>query len=101
MIEGTCDNRIHEVKNIFSHALNSGFETGAALAIEYNGETVVNLWGGFQDADQTKKWKEDTLVNVFSVTKGITAICVSQLIDQGKLVRNQKVSFYWRSRNIY
>ena len=95
MIEGTCDNRFHEVKNIFSHALKSGFETGAALAIEYNGETVVNLWGGFQDADQTKEWREDTLVNVFSVTKGITAICVSQLIDQGKLDPNQKVSFYW------
>ena len=45
MIEGTCDNRFRKVKNIFSHALKSGFETGAALAIEYNGETIDNNGG--------------------------------------------------------
>ena len=41
------------------------------------------------------EWEENTLINVFSVTKGITAICVSKLIDEGKLDYNQKVSYYW------
>ena len=53
--------------------------------IEYKGEMVINLWGGFQDEQKTLEWNEDTLVNVFSVTKGITAICVLMLIDKGQI----------------
>ena len=95
MIKGQCDPRFKKIKDIFSNSLGSGFETGAALAIEYKGEVIVNLWGGHQDSNKNLEWEENTLINVFSVTKGITAICVSRLIDQGKLDHNQKVSYYW------
>ncbi len=95
MINGNCDPKFLPLKEIFSNAIKSGFETGASVAIEHKGELVVNLWGGHQDADRTKAWKEDTLVNVFSVTKGVTATCAARLIDQGKLNPNQLVSYYW------
>lgn len=95
MIYGNCDPRFQSIKDIFSNSINSGFETGAALSIEYKGEMVINLWGGFQDEQKTLEWNEDTLVNVFSVTKGITAICVLMLIDKGQIDINKKVSFYW------
>jgi CubicO group peptidase (beta-lactamase class C family) len=95
MIKGDCAYQFQNVKDVFSNALESGFETGAALTIEHKGEIVVNLWGGYQDKKKTKEWKENTLVNVWSVTKGVTATCISRLIDQGKLDPNKRVTEYW------
>jgi CubicO group peptidase (beta-lactamase class C family) len=83
------------VYDTFSNAIASGFETGAALAIEHQGKIIINLWGGYQDKEKTKLWEEDTLVNVFSVTKGVTATCISRLIDQGKLDPSKSVGNYW------
>ena len=95
MIKGYCDPKFQKVYDAFSNAITSDFETGAALAIEHQGEIITNLWGGYQDFNKTKEWEEDTLVNVFSVTKGVTATCISRLIDQGKLDPNKTVGDYW------
>ena len=95
MIKGYCDPKFQKVGDIFSDAITSGFETGAALAIEHKGKMIVNLWGGYQDANKTKTWEENTLINVFSVTKGVTATCISRLIDQGKLDPSKNVGDYW------
>ena len=95
MIKGYCDPKFQKVYDAFSNAITSDFETGAALAIEHQGKIITNLWGGYQDFNKTKEWEEDTLVNVFSVTKGVTATCISRLIDQGKLDPNKSVGDYW------
>jgi len=92
---GHCDPRFDKVAKIFSSAIESGFEVGASLAIEYQGEMVVDLWGGHQDKAKTKLWQEDTIVNVFSVTKGVVATCAARLIEQGLLDIHQRVSHYW------
>jgi CubicO group peptidase (beta-lactamase class C family) len=95
MINGHCDPRFLEVKDIFTQSIESHFEVGAALAIEHKGELVVNLWGGHKDAARTSAWEEDTLVNVWSVTKGVTATCIAKLINDGLLDPSEKVSKYW------
>ena len=95
MIKGYCDPKFQNVYDTFANAITSGFETGAALAIEHQGKIIINLWGGYQDKEKTKLWEEDTLVNVFSVTKGVTATCISRLIDQGKLDLSKSVGNYW------
>ena len=95
MIKGYCDPKFQKVYDVFSNAVMSGFETGAALAIEHQGKIITNLWGGYQDFNKTKEWEEDTLVNVFSVTKGVTATCISRVIDQGKLDPKKSVGDYW------
>ena len=95
MIKGYCDPKFQKVYDAFSNSIESGFETGAALSIEHKGNIIVNLWGGYQDANKTKTWEENTLVNVFSVSKGVTATCVSRLIDQGKLDPEKRVGHYW------
>ena len=95
MIKGYCDPQFQKVYDTFSNAILSGFETGAALAIEHQGEMIVNLWGGHQDVNKTKAWEEETLVNVFSVTKGVTATCISRLIDLNLLDPNKNVGHYW------
>ncbi|MGA2952290.1 MAG: serine hydrolase domain-containing protein [Caulobacteraceae bacterium] len=70
-------------------------EVGASLAV-WTGETlVVDLWGGWRDAAETTPWTPDTLVNVWSTTKGVTAIAVARLVDQGRLDYEAPVTRYW------
>jgi CubicO group peptidase (beta-lactamase class C family) len=70
-------------------------EVGASLAV-YRGETlVVDLWGGWRDAGETIPWTPDTLVNVWSTTKGVTAIALAKLVDQGRLDYAAPVARYW------
>ena len=54
MIKGYCDPKFQNVYDAFSNAIESEFETGAALAIEHQGNMIINLWGGHQDAQKTK-----------------------------------------------
>ena len=58
-----------ELREYFEESINSKFELGAAISIEIEGESVINLWGGYQDANRSRAWQEDTLCNTFSVSK--------------------------------
>src|SRR4051812_40111501 len=49
--------------------LASGEDLGASLAVNIDGEMVVDLWGGWADEARTAPWTEDTIANVFSTTK--------------------------------
>jgi CubicO group peptidase (beta-lactamase class C family) len=60
-----------------------------------DGRPVVDLWGGHADRAKTHRWERDTLVNVYSTTKGFTATCAHRLIDQGKLDPDEPVAKYW------
>ena len=95
VLSGYCDPRFAAIEEQLSKAIESGFDTGASVAIEYQGEMVVNLWGGYKDREKTQPWLEDTIVNVFSTTKAITATCILQLVERGKLDLNAPVSDYW------
>ena len=54
IISGHCDPRFKKVHEAFSSSFKEEFEVGASVAIEYQGEMVVNLWGGYQDASKKK-----------------------------------------------
>tara|TARA_B100001250_G_scaffold409778_1_gene434817 strand:- start:4638 stop:5834 length:1197 start_codon:yes stop_codon:yes gene_type:complete len=95
MIDGYCDEKFSEVKEILEKNIRSGFELGASISMEIEGETVLNLWGGYTNLEKTNTWKEDTLVNVFSTTKGMAAICLLQLVENGSLDLDLPVSKYW------
>ncbi|MDE2462596.1 MAG: serine hydrolase [Alphaproteobacteria bacterium] len=58
-------------------------DVGASLAVYRGNECLVDLWGGSADAEGTRPWTRDTLVNVWSTTKGITAIALAVLVDRG------------------
>ena len=73
-IEGTCDARFARVREAFAGNFESGRETGASVAIALDSRIVVDLWGGWADKRQTRRWTRDTIVNVYSTTKGLTAI---------------------------
>ena len=94
-IHGKCDTKFHRVREFFQEHFEQDREIGAAVAVTIDGKPIVNLWAGYADKDRTIPWQEDTLVNVFSSTKGITAICIHRLVDQGVLDLDQRVAHYW------
>ena len=95
MISGYCEDNFLEARNIFEKSISSGFELGGSIAVEVQGKKVIDLWGGYLDHTQSKAWEENTLVNVFSTTKGIAAICLLQLIEKGLLDIEKPVCEYW------
>lgn len=95
MIKGYCDDRFLTIKNIFSNQINNGYELGCSVAVEYEGKEIINLYGGYTDETKSNLWKKNTLVNVWSVTKAVTGVCIVKLISENKLDVNKKVSYYW------
>ena len=75
--------------------LASGADLGASFCATVEGETVVDLWGGFADADKTRPWERDTIVNVYSTTKTMTALTALLLADRGELDFDAPVARYW------
>ncbi len=94
-IHGVCDFRFNKVRELFQRSFDSDTEIGAAVSFVLDGKTVVDLWGGHYDAARTREWERDTLVNVYSTTKGMTALCANQLIERGLLDVYAPVAKYW------
>ena len=96
MISGYCEEKYIPLKKIFENNFLKQEEIGASFAIYKEGKPLIDLWGGFKNKD-TQKWEENTIVNVFSATKGIYEILVSILIDQNILDLEKSVSYYWNA----
>lgn len=94
-IHGFCDPAFESVKSVFKKHFEQGKEIGAGLAVTVDGRLVLNLWAGHADRKRTAPWCKDTLVNVFSSTKGVTATCILRLVDQGLLDLDQPMVRYW------
>jgi CubicO group peptidase (beta-lactamase class C family) len=70
-------------------------ELGAALSVWQNGKQLVDLYGGFCDAGREKPWTADTIVLLWSATKGIGSACVLHALQQQKIELNQRVADFW------
>ncbi len=94
-VQGTTLDRYAAVRTAFQSNLDSGADVGASFCATVEGETVVDLWGGFTDASRTRGWERDTIVNVYSTTKTMTALCALILADRGDLDFDAPVARYW------
>ncbi|MEU0050455.1 serine hydrolase domain-containing protein [Streptomyces sp. NPDC006309] len=94
-IHGYCDPRFSAAREAFEENFRERGELGAAVAVTVAGETVVDLWGGWADAARTRPWERDTVVNVWSTTKGPVALCAHILADRGLLDLDAPVASYW------
>ncbi len=94
-VEGVCDARFARVREVFSESFRVRLALGAAVSVVVGGRTVADLWGGVADAARTRPWQRDTLVNVFSVTKAITSVCLLRLVERGLVDLDAPVARYW------
>jgi CubicO group peptidase (beta-lactamase class C family) len=83
------------VEAAFRETLREERELGAACAVSYRGELVVDLWGGYRDAARSEPWTEDTLVLVFSATKGVAATALAHARSRGHFGYDDPVADHW------
>ena len=70
-------------------------ELGAAVSVWQDGKPVVDLRGGFCDARREKPWETDTLVLVWSATKGIGSACVLHVLEEHRISIDKRVAEFW------
>jgi CubicO group peptidase (beta-lactamase class C family) len=84
-----------EVREEFEHNFAERDEVGAACCAYVGGEKVVDLWGGLRDRRTGAPWEQDTLVLVFSTTKGMSALAVALAHSRGLIDYDERVATYW------
>jgi CubicO group peptidase (beta-lactamase class C family) len=93
-VSGTCDARFAPVRDALAEQLEHD-ELGASIVLDIDGETVVDIWGGWCDPARSRPWEPDTITNVWSTTKTVTNLAALMLIDRGLVDAYAPVADYW------
>lgn len=94
-VQGFTHEKFSATRDMLARNLASGADLGASFCATVEGETVVDLWGGYTDESRTETWQEDTIVNVYSTTKTMTALTALMIADRGELDFDAPVARYW------
>ena len=94
-LQGSVEPGFEAVRTAFERNFTDYGEVRAAIAVTINGKPAVDLWAGYADAARTRSWERDTIVNVYSTTKGLATICGHILADRGELDFDAPVTTYW------
>lgn len=94
-VQGSCSERFEPLRAALAEKLASGEELGASIVVNIDGQTVVDLWGGFRDEARAMPWTRDTITNVWSTTKTVTNLAALMLVDRGALDVYAPVARYW------
>ncbi len=94
-IHGDVDEGLGRVADAFRANFAARGDIGAAVAVYRDGRKVVDLWGGYRDGVTRAPWRRDSMVNMFSTTKGIAALTVAQAVSRGLLDYDARVADYW------
>jgi CubicO group peptidase (beta-lactamase class C family) len=95
VIGGSCDEAFEPVRSEFAENFATRGEPGGALCVTVGGRVVADLYGGWSDAGRRAAWQPDTLVNFFSVGKGLLALLAARLAGDGRLDTDAPVASYW------
>lgn len=94
-VQGRCDERFSSLRDLVAANVASGEELGVSVAVVIDGTPVVDLVGGHRDAKQTVPWTEDTITNVWSITKMVTSLAALMCVDRGLVDLDAPVARYW------
>ena len=94
-ISGSVKPGYEPVRAAFADNFREKNELGAACCIYYRGEKVVDLWGGVRNETTGEPWEEDTMVLVWSTTKGMSAMAMAKAHSEGLYDFDEPVSEYW------
>lgn len=83
------------VREAFAANFSERGDVGAACCVVRNGEVVVDLYGGLADRKSGREWTAETLTNIWSTTKGVTAACFAILAERGGIDLDAPVARYW------
>ncbi len=94
-ISGFVKPGFETVRDAFVENFERHNELGAACCVFHKGEKVVDLWGGIRNEATGEPWEEDTMVLVWSTTKGLSALAMALAHSQGLYDYDEPVSKYW------
>jgi CubicO group peptidase (beta-lactamase class C family) len=94
-VQGACDNRFVAIQEALAANIEAGEELGASIVLNLDGQTLVDIWGGWSDEARGRAWERDTIVNVWSTTKTVTSLAVLMLVSRGQLDVFAPVARYW------
>src|SRR5689334_25382322 len=94
-IQGEVSRGFETVREAFTENFNRRHELGGACCAYYNGEKVVDLWGGIRNKQTGEPWEEKTMVVVHSATKGLAAMTLAIAHSRGWLDYDERVAAYW------
>lgn len=94
VVNGETDPAWSRVRDAFAANLAEGLDDGASLAVSVHGVPVVDIWGG-SDPLTGRAWQRDSVTIGFSVTKGVAAIALLQLVERGLVDLDAPVASYW------
>lgn len=94
-IDGSSDSAFSSVLDVFTQILEDPEQRGASLCVQVAGETVLDVWGGVIDRHGEQLWQRDTLINIFSSGKPVSAVVLLQLVAEGRLQLDTPLAEYW------
>ncbi|MDH5282871.1 MAG: beta-lactamase family protein [Gemmatimonadota bacterium] len=94
-VEGEVCPGFEPVRDAFAKNFARRHELGGACAVYLRGEKVVDLWGGIRNKATGEPWQEDTMVLVYSSTKGLAAMTLALAHSRGWLDHEERVATYW------
>ena len=95
VVHGRVASGFEQVRRVFEQNFANGGEVGAACAAVVDNEVVVDLWGGDAEPRTGRTWDEDTIVNVFSTTKGVASIAMLHATSHGLFNFDDLVADHW------
>lgn len=95
LVSGDVAEGFGAVADAFRQNFAVGSEVGAACAVFVDGRPVVDLWGGYRDGVRKLPWQRDTLVPMFSTTKGVSSVALAHAHSRGYLDYDATVASYW------
>ena len=95
IVKGNVAPGFEGVREAFEKNLSNGYDTGAACAAYWKGEKVVDIWGGKKALESEEPWEENTVVIMYSTTKGMAATAMAVAHSQGLFDYDEPVSEYW------
>jgi CubicO group peptidase (beta-lactamase class C family) len=94
-ISGSYASQFATVAEAFSASIDSGTDCGGSVALVIDGESVIDMWGGWVDEAHSAPWATDTITNVWSTTKTMVALAALTLVERGQLDVYTPVCHYW------
>lgn len=94
-VQGYVSPGCEAVREVFAENFARRHELGGACCGYVHGEKVVDLWGGVRNKATGEPWEKDTMVLVYSATKGLAAMTLAIAHSRGWLDYEARVAKYW------
>jgi len=94
-VEGYVSAGFEPVREVFAENFEKRHELGGACCAYHNGKKIVDLWGGIRNKETGDAWEPDTMVLVYSATKGLAAMTMALAHSRGWLDYEERVCTYW------